>query len=78
MHTMISYHIHIRAKFDISDLYSPNCYLLYFRGEMNRQTILFSPTVNPEKLLKYEKKVPEFFLLGAVVDNRILSKKEER
>eukprot|EP00088_Acartia_fossae_P021397 TRINITY_DN2285_c0_g1_i1.p1 TRINITY_DN2285_c0_g1~~TRINITY_DN2285_c0_g1_i1.p1 ORF type:complete len:269 (-),score=34.46 TRINITY_DN2285_c0_g1_i1:531-1337(-) len=47
-----------------------------FRGEMNRQVVVFSPTVSPEKLLKYEKKVPEFFLLGAVVDNRILSRKQ--
>eukprot|EP00088_Acartia_fossae_P025325 TRINITY_DN26150_c0_g1_i1.p1 TRINITY_DN26150_c0_g1~~TRINITY_DN26150_c0_g1_i1.p1 ORF type:complete len:265 (-),score=35.75 TRINITY_DN26150_c0_g1_i1:54-848(-) len=47
-----------------------------FSGEMNFQQILFAPEVNPDKILKYEKKVPEFFLLGAVIDNRILSKKQ--
>merc|ERR1719259_1139155 len=31
-----------------------------FPGEMNLQPILFCPDVDPSKLLKFEKKVPEF------------------
>jgi len=55
-----------------------NCLHFWFKfhGEMNHQHILFSPELEPEKLLKYERKVPEFHLLGCVVENRILSKKE--
>lgn len=55
-----------------------NCLHFWFQfpGEMNMQPILFSPNLDPEKILKYERKVPEFVLLGCVVENRILSKKE--
>jgi len=55
-----------------------NCLHFWFKfpGEMNMQQILFSPTLAPDKLLKYERKVPEFILLGCVVENRILSKKQ--
>eukprot|EP00091_Calanus_sinicus_P020585 TRINITY_DN5707_c0_g1_i2.p1 TRINITY_DN5707_c0_g1~~TRINITY_DN5707_c0_g1_i2.p1 ORF type:complete len:281 (-),score=76.64 TRINITY_DN5707_c0_g1_i2:28-870(-) len=45
-----------------------------FPGDMNEQPILFSPEVNPKALLTFEKKVPEFHLLGAVVHGRILSR----
>jgi hypothetical protein len=44
---------------------------------MNLQPIVFSPTLNPDLLLKYERKIPEFTLLGAVVGNQIFSKKQE-
>lgn len=40
------------------------------------QPMLFFPEVNPNALIKYEKKVLEFHLLGAVVENRILSRAE--
>eukprot|EP00088_Acartia_fossae_P032513 TRINITY_DN33280_c0_g1_i1.p1 TRINITY_DN33280_c0_g1~~TRINITY_DN33280_c0_g1_i1.p1 ORF type:complete len:262 (+),score=9.97 TRINITY_DN33280_c0_g1_i1:51-836(+) len=55
-----------------------NCLHFWFQfpGEMNLQPILFSPNLQPDKLLKYEKKVPEFHLLGCVVENRILSRRE--
>lgn len=55
-----------------------NCLHFWFKfpGEMNLQQILFSPTLEPDKLLKFERKVPEFTLLGCVVENRILSKKQ--
>jgi ribosomal protein L10 len=55
-----------------------NCLHFWFKfqGDMNLQPIVFSPDLNAEKLLKYERKVPEFTLLGAVVGNRILSKKQ--
>jgi len=47
-----------------------------FSGPMNFQPIVFSPEMNPDKLLKFERKAPEMFLLGAVMENRILSKKQ--
>jgi len=55
-----------------------NCLHFWFKfpGEMNVQHILFSAEMEPGKLLSYEKKVPEFSLLGCVMDNRILSKRE--
>ena len=55
-----------------------NCLHFWFKfpGEMNLQPILFSPEVDPAKLIKYERKVPEFTLIGCVVENRILSRRE--
>ena len=55
-----------------------NCLHFWFKfpGDMNLQPILFSPEVDPAKLLKYERKVPEFTLIGCVVENRILSRRE--
>jgi len=55
-----------------------NCLHFWFKfpGEMNLQPILFSPTLEPDKLLKYERKVPEFSLLACVVENRLLARKE--
>jgi len=52
-----------------------NClhFFMNFPGEHN-QPILFSPKTDPKKLLAYEKKVPEFQLLAAVIHGRILSK----
>ena len=41
---------------------------------MVEQPLLFSPLVDPAKLLRYEKKVPEFSLLACIVENRILSR----
>jgi hypothetical protein len=38
------------------------------------QPLLFSPTVEPAKILRYVKKVPEFSLLACIVENRILSR----
>jgi len=43
-------------------------------GDGNEQPILFSPDVKAKSLLTFEKKVPEFHLLGAVVHGRILSR----
>merc|ERR1712179_217611 len=43
-------------------------------GDGNEQPILFSPDVKAKSLLSFEKKVPEFHLLGAVVHGRILSR----
>eukprot|EP00092_Neocalanus_flemingeri_P006771 GFUD01007313.1.p1 GENE.GFUD01007313.1~~GFUD01007313.1.p1 ORF type:complete len:281 (-),score=79.99 GFUD01007313.1:90-932(-) len=45
-----------------------------FPGDANAQPILFSPDVNPKALLTFEKKVPEFHLIGAVIHGRILSR----
>ena len=55
-----------------------NCLHFWYKfpGEMNLQPILFSPEVDPAKLLKYERKIPEFTLIGCVVENRILSRRE--
>jgi len=55
-----------------------NCLQFWFKfsGDMNLQPIVFSPTLNPDLLLKYERKIPEFTLLGAVVGNQIFSKKQ--
>merc|ERR1712083_611889 len=52
-----------------------NClhFFMNFPGE-HTQPILFSPKTDPKKLLAYEKKVPEFQLLAAVIHGRILSK----
>jgi len=38
--------------------------------------ILFSPEVKPKQLISFEKKVPEYFLIGAVIYGRILSRKQ--
>jgi len=43
-------------------------------GDKHEQPILFSPQVNAKALLTFEKKVPEFHLIGAVVHGRILSR----
>ena len=38
--------------------------------------IIFSPDVRPKQLAAFEKKVPEFHLIGAVAHGRILSRKQ--
>jgi len=52
-----------------------NClhFFMSFPGEYT-QPVLFSPTADPKRLLAYERKVPEFHLLAAVIHGRILSK----
>jgi len=46
-----------------------------FPGDVHEQPILFSTTDDkPWNLLTFEKKVPEFHLLGAVIHGRILSR----
>merc|ERR1712037_568229 len=52
-----------------------NClhFFMNFPGE-HTQPIPFSPKTDPKKLLAYERKVPEFQLLAAVIHGRILSK----
>ena len=52
-----------------------NClhFFMDFPGE-HTQPVLFSPEVQPKKLLAYERKVPEFQLLACVVHGRILSR----
>ena len=47
----------------------PQCY-----EKDHEQPILFSSEVKPKNLLSFEKKVPEFHLIGAVIHNRILSR----
>ena len=42
----------------------------------HEQPILFSPVVKPKNLISFEKKIPEFHLLGAVIHGRILSRKQ--
>lgn len=37
--------------------------------------LVFSPEVQPKKLLDLDKKMPDFLLLGVIVENRLLSKK---
>jgi len=53
-----------------------NClhFFMSFPGNPYEQPILFSPEVEPRKLITFTKKVPEFHLLGCVVYGRILSK----
>jgi len=53
-----------------------NClqFWMNFPGDFHEQPILFSPEVKPKQLLAFEKKVPEFHLLGCVVYGRILSR----
>jgi len=36
---------------------------------------VFSPEVQPKKLLDLDKKMPDFLLLGVIVENRLLSKR---
>ena len=52
-----------------------NClhFFMSFPGE-HMQPVLFSPKADPKRLLAYERKVPEFHLLAAVIHGRILSK----
>jgi len=47
-----------------------------FPGDVHEQPILFSPEIKPKALITFEKKVPEFHLLGAVIHGRILSRAE--
>ena len=49
----------------------PECY-----NKDHELPILFSPEVKPKQLISFEKKVPEFFLIGAVIYGRILSRKQ--
>ena len=42
----------------------------------HEQPILFSPDVKPKNLITFEKKIPEFHLLGAVIYGRILSRRQ--
>jgi len=53
-----------------------NCihFFCSFPGDVHEQPILFSPTDQPKALLNFEKKVPEFHLIGAVIHGRILSR----
>jgi ribosomal protein L10 len=39
------------------------------------QYLVFSPDVRAKKLLDLDKKMPDFVLIGAVVENRLVSKK---
>jgi len=47
----------------------PQCY-----DKDHEQPILFASEIKPKNLLSFEKKVPEFHLLGAVIHGRILSR----
>ena len=49
----------------------PQCY-----EKDHEQPILFAPEAQPKKLLSFEKKVPEFHLIGAVIHGRILSRNQ--
>jgi hypothetical protein len=49
-------------------------YWFQFTGNLVNQPLLFSPVLEPAKILRFEKKVPEFSLLACVVENRILSR----
>ena len=53
-----------------------NCLHFFFGMEMkdHEQPILFSPELKPRALLTFERKVPEFHLLAAVLHGRILSR----
>jgi len=53
-----------------------NClhFFMSYPGNPYEQPILFSPEVEPRKLITFTKKVPEFHLLACVVYGRILSK----
>ena len=51
-------------------------YWYKFPGNLVEQPLLFSPTLEPAKILRYEKKVPEFSLLACIVENRILSREQ--
>ena len=55
-----------------------NC-LNFFFDSFNHDhetPIIFSPEVRPKQLAAFEKKVPEFHLIGAVAHGRILSRKQ--
>jgi len=47
-----------------------------FQGDMNMQPVLFSSELDAAGVVKFEKKVPEFTLIGCVFDDRILSRKQ--
>ena len=50
--------------------------LFFLEGSLWGQKIVFCPEMKPEKLMQLEKKVPEAFLMAAVVENRILDRGE--
>ena len=55
-----------------------NCLHFFFKSfDHDHETpIIFSPEVKPKQLAAFEKKVPEFHLIGAVAHGRILSRKQ--
>jgi len=55
-----------------------NCVHFFFKSfDHDHETpIIFSPDVKPKQLAAFEKKVPEFHLIGAVAHGRILSRKQ--
>lgn len=55
-----------------------NCLHFFFQSfDHDHETpIIFSPDVRPKQLAAFEKKVPEFHLIGAVAHGRILSRKQ--
>jgi len=55
-----------------------NCLHFFFQSfDHDHETpIIFSPDVKPKQLAAFEKRVPEFHLIGAVAHGRILSRKQ--
>jgi len=66
------------GKYGLRGTQWENClhFFMNYNAEYLEQPMLFFPEINPKALMKYEKKVPEFHILGAVVENRILSRGE--
>jgi len=66
------------GKYGLKGTEWENCleFFMKYDADYLEQPMLFFPEMNPKALVKYEKKVAEFHLLGAVVENRILSRAE--
>merc|ERR1711874_753756 len=76
-------HYNVRtAKFGLRGTQWENCLRFFMdydgchQNDFLEQMILFSPDVKPAQVLKFERKVGEFNLLGAVVENRIVSRSQ--
>ena len=54
-----------------------NCLHFFIDREHDHELpILFGPEIKPKQIITFEKKVPEFHCLGAVIYGRILSRKQ--
>jgi len=69
---------HRIGKYGLRGTQWENClhFFMNYKAEYLEQSMLFFPELNPKALIKYERKVAEFHILGAVVENRILSRGE--
>jgi len=48
--------------------------LVFLEGSTKNQSVLFSPTIDGQKLFQFEKKAPELYFIAVGIDDRILDR----